>query len=86
MTGETYLTADEVTKKYGDVTAVSEVSLDVPSDAVTGFIGPNGPGNRRSCACFWRRATDQRHRLVQRTGGRTTVGLPAPAADLPAGL
>ncbi|MDS0223533.1 ABC transporter ATP-binding protein [Haloarcula sp. S1AR25-5A] len=44
MTGETYLTADEVTKTYGDVTAVSEVSLDVPSDAVTGFIGPNGSG------------------------------------------
>mgnify|MGYP000146681787 FL=1 len=44
MTGETYLTADEITKKYGDVTAVSEVSLDVPSDAVTGFIGPNGSG------------------------------------------
>jgi ABC-type multidrug transport system ATPase subunit len=44
MTGETYLTAEAVTKKYGDVTAVSEVSLDVPSDAVTGFIGPNGSG------------------------------------------
>jgi len=44
MTGETYLAADEVTKKYGDVTAVSAVSLDVPSDAVTGFIGPNGSG------------------------------------------
>ncbi|KAA9405227.1 ABC transporter ATP-binding protein [Haloarcula hispanica] len=44
MTGETYLTANEITKTYGDVTAVSEVSLDVPSDAVTGFIGPNGSG------------------------------------------
>ncbi|WP_058991739.1 ABC transporter ATP-binding protein [Haloarcula sp. CBA1127] len=44
MTGETYLMADEITKQYGDVTAISEVSLDVPSDAVTGFIGPNGSG------------------------------------------
>ena len=44
MTGETYLTAAEVTKSYGDVTAVSEVSLDIPSNAVTGFIGPNGSG------------------------------------------
>ncbi|WP_336338410.1 ABC transporter ATP-binding protein [Haloarcula brevis] len=44
MTGETYLAADEVTKRYGDVTAVSAVSLDVPFDAVTGLIGPNGSG------------------------------------------
>lgn len=44
MTGETYLSANEVGKTYGDVTALSDVSLDVPADAVTGLIGPNGSG------------------------------------------
>jgi len=33
-----------VTKQFGGLTAVSEVSLDVPRGAVVGLIGPNGAG------------------------------------------
>jgi len=33
-----------VTKSFGDVTAVNDVSLTVPEGAVYGFIGPNGSG------------------------------------------
>ncbi|MFC7078107.1 ABC transporter ATP-binding protein [Haloarcula halophila] len=44
MTTEPYLSTDDLTKSYGDVTAVDEVTLDIPGNAVTGLIGPNGSG------------------------------------------
>jgi len=34
----------DVTKTFGKVVAVDELSLDVPSGSVYGFIGPNGSG------------------------------------------
>jgi ABC-2 type transport system ATP-binding protein len=33
-----------VTKRYGRVTAVEDLSFDVPDGRVTGFLGPNGSG------------------------------------------
>ena len=33
-----------VTKRYGDVTAVSDLHLQVESGEVFGFLGPNGAG------------------------------------------
>lgn len=33
-----------VTKRFGDKTAVDAISLDIPSGSITGFIGPNGAG------------------------------------------
>jgi ABC-2 type transport system ATP-binding protein len=33
-----------LTKKYGDLTALSDLNLAVPEGAVVGFIGPNGAG------------------------------------------
>ncbi len=33
-----------VTKRYGDFTAVNELSLTVPSGCIFGFLGPNGAG------------------------------------------
>ena len=38
------LSAIDLTKRFGDVTAVSELSFDVQAGAVTGFLGPNGAG------------------------------------------
>lgn len=34
----------DVTKRFGDVTAVNQLSLAVPSGSIYGFIGPNGSG------------------------------------------
>ena len=38
------LTLDRVTKRFGGLTAVREVSLTVPAGDLLGIIGPNGAG------------------------------------------
>ncbi|MFF9626463.1 ABC transporter ATP-binding protein [Streptomyces griseosporeus] len=38
------ITARSLTKRYGDKTAVADLSFTVPAGTVTGFLGPNGAG------------------------------------------
>ncbi|AZK94999.1 ATP-binding cassette domain-containing protein [Streptomyces sp. SID5473] len=42
--GEPVIEADELTKRYGAVTAVDGLSFTVRPGVVTGFLGPNGAG------------------------------------------
>jgi ABC-2 type transport system ATP-binding protein len=42
--GEVVIEVRELTKRYGDTMAVSDLSFDVPAGLVTGFLGPNGAG------------------------------------------
>ena len=44
MTDKHTLVADGLTKRYGRVTAVADMSFTVRPGAVTGFFGPNGAG------------------------------------------
>jgi ABC-2 type transport system ATP-binding protein len=39
------LVAENVTKKYGDYTALKDVSIEVPQGKIFGLLGPNGAGN-----------------------------------------
>jgi ABC-2 type transport system ATP-binding protein len=39
-------------KKYGNVTAVENLSLDVPRGAMFGFLGPNGSGKSTTIGCL----------------------------------
>lgn len=41
---ESVLSLDRVHKRFGDFTAVHELSLEVPRGSVYGFLGPNGAG------------------------------------------
>jgi Cu-processing system ATP-binding protein len=41
---DTYLEGAGVSRTFGDVTALSDVSLDVPGGSVVALIGPNGSG------------------------------------------
>ena len=38
------LTADHLTKRYGDVVAVDDLSFALEPGTITGFLGPNGAG------------------------------------------
>ena len=38
-----------VTKTFGSVTAVDNLSLDIPAGSIHGFIGPNGSGKSTTC-------------------------------------
>jgi sulfate/thiosulfate transport system ATP-binding protein len=38
------ITVSEVSKRYGDFTALEDVSLDVPSGSLTALLGPSGSG------------------------------------------
>src|SRR5215831_853253 len=56
---------EHLTKRYGPVTAVSDVSFSVDKGKIVGFLGPNGAGKSttmRILACF-----------MAATGGRATV-------------
>lgn len=38
------ISLDQITKRYGNFTAVDALSLNVPSGKIVGFLGPNGAG------------------------------------------
>lgn len=38
------ISAENLTKKYGDLVAVDHVTFQIPQGAITGFVGPNGAG------------------------------------------
>jgi ABC-2 type transport system ATP-binding protein len=48
MMTDTVLQAQAVTKRYGSLTAVQELSLDVHAGEVFGLLGPNGAGKTTS--------------------------------------
>jgi ABC-2 type transport system ATP-binding protein len=51
MSNETHsISVEGLTKRYGDVTAVEDLSLTVRPGAVTGFLGPNGAGKTTALA------------------------------------
>lgn len=44
MTADRNLELDEISKRYGDVVALDELSLEVPAGELFGFVGRNGAG------------------------------------------
>jgi ABC-2 type transport system ATP-binding protein len=37
--------AESLTKRFGDVSAVTDLSFALEAGTITGFLGPNGAGN-----------------------------------------
>ena len=44
MSGEAIVSVRDVTRRFGDFTAVDKVSFDIPRGGIFGFLGPNGSG------------------------------------------
>ena len=40
----TALTADRLTRRFGDLVAVNDLTFEVPAGGLVGFVGPNGSG------------------------------------------
>ena len=38
------ITAEGLTRRFGELTAVDNLTFEVPSGGVVGFVGPNGSG------------------------------------------
>ena len=47
------LKMQEVTKTFGDFTALNNLSMHVPKGAVYGLVGPNGAGKRLQPKTRW---------------------------------
>jgi ABC-2 type transport system ATP-binding protein len=74
--GSPAIVARGLTKRYGDVTAVRDLSFDVRPGRVTGFLGPNGAGKSTTLRMLLG--------LVRPTGGQGTVlGQPYGALERP---
>lgn len=77
---EDMIIAENLTKKFGDKTAVDDVSFTVSPGKVTGFLGPNGAGKSTTMRMIVG--------LDRPTAGRTTVNgteyrhLKAPLAEV----
>jgi len=80
----TVLTAIELTKHFGDVTAVDGLSFDLEVGSVTGFLGPNGAGKTTTLRMLLGLARPSSGRAL--VLGRPYVELPRPAARVGAML
>ena len=73
--GESMLTATELTHRYGELSVLQSVDVDVPAGAVTAVVGPNGTG----------KTTLLRILLGQLTPTEGSVAYTGPAVDRPIG-
>ncbi len=68
---ERVLELENVTKRFGDFTAVRDVSLTIPRGSTYGFLGPNGAGKTTTIRMIFD--------IIKPTSGRITI-LGAPTA------
>jgi len=50
--GANAIRIDNLTKRYGNLTAVDHLSLSVPTGRMFGFLGPNGAGKSTTIGCL----------------------------------
>lgn len=71
---------DNVTKRYGDKVAVSDLSFRVTPGIVTGFLGPNGAGKSTTMRVIL--GLDRPTAGHATVNGRAYVNLPAPLREV----
>src|SRR5262245_14517239 len=65
------LELEKVTKRFGDFTAVDDVSIAIPRGSIYGFLGPNGAGKTTTIRMIFD--------IIRPTSGRIRI-LGAPSA------
>jgi ABC-2 type transport system ATP-binding protein len=75
--GEDVITADHLTKKFGSVTAVDDLSFTLKHGTITGFLGPNGAGKTTTLRMLLGLARPTRGTAL--LFGRHYVDIPNPA-------
>jgi ABC-type branched-subunit amino acid transport system ATPase component len=68
------LSVDRLTKRFGGVTALQDVTVDVMPGELVGVIGPNGSGKTTLFDCITGYLTPDRGRVLYR--GRDITGIP----------
>ncbi|WP_411151963.1 ABC transporter ATP-binding protein [Streptomyces sp. A30] len=74
------ITAQDLTKRYGDKTVVSDLSFTVRPGTVTGFLGPNGAGKSTTMRMIL--GLDAPTRGHTTVGGRAYAAHPAPLQEV----
>jgi ABC-2 type transport system ATP-binding protein len=74
------ITVRGLTKDYGDVRAVDDLSFDVEAGKVTGFLGPNGAGKSTTMRMVM--GLDRPTRGAATVNGRRYADLPAPLTEV----
>jgi ABC-type multidrug transport system ATPase subunit len=69
LVNEDILTLHDVTKRYGRLVAVDEVSFSVPAGSIVALLGPNGAGKSTTFKCILG-VTDFKGRVL--VGGRSS--------------
>lgn len=69
-----------ITKRFGDVTAVDDLSFDVLDGRVTGFLGPNGSGKSTTMRCML--GLDRSQQGEARFGGRLYTEMTDPLHEV----
>ena len=64
-TRDAALATDHLTKRYGRVDALTDLTLSVPAGTIYGFLGPNGAGKTTAIRCLLG--------FVRPTSGRATI-------------
>jgi ABC-2 type transport system ATP-binding protein len=78
------VSAVELTKRFGEITAVSDLSFDLDAGSVTGFLGPNGAGKTTTLRMLLGLAEPTRGRAL--VFGRRFAELERPATRVGAVL
>ena len=84
----TAIELDGVTKRFGDLTAVSDLSLEVQEGEVYGFLGPNGAGKSTTINLVldFIRPTDGTVRVLGRDAQKDSVAIRQRTGVLPEGF
>jgi ABC-2 type transport system ATP-binding protein len=64
----TALTANGLTRRFGDLVAVDSLTFEVPSGGVVGFVGPNRSGKSTTIRMLLG--------LIAPSGGTAAAGIP----------